>query len=388
MKSISIVVSSFLLYAVSLPVPASGQADAQRGAEVLKRERCLECHAVAGHSEAKQSGAYQKSTPAPDLGRQQPLAYTPARLASVMWNHLPQMWPALRAKKIAIPKLSDQDSEDVFAYLYSRMFFNQPGDAGRGAAIFEEKGCSACHSLSTAYTVEKGGKPPAPNQGPGAAVELWNSVSDPVLLVQEMWNHASRMKDAQASMHVAWVQVTGQDLLDVSAYLNSLPVIHAGPGRFSLPEPGSGRVLFEARCAVCHQGTLTLEKRLANQTLTDVAAAMWNHAPAMMNGPLLGPTEMRRVVAYVWERQYMGPAGDVAKGRAVFAEKRCASCHEGPHAVAIARGERVLTPLKIVSVVWVHGAPMLKESENGGATWPTLSPEDVADLVAYLNTQP
>jgi len=373
-------VSGVVLSVVSLSAPAWGQADAQRGAEVLRRERCLECHTVSGKGAAPPS-----VTLAPDLGKRQPRAYTPATLASVMWNHAPRMWPALEAKKIAIPKLSEQDSEDVFAYFYSLWFFDRPGDAARGAKVFDDKGCSACHSLS----LEEKGPAKGPGaKGPGTPVARWKSAADPVLMVQQMWNHASSMKDALAKKHMNWVTVTGQDLLDVSAYLASLPVAHEFQPEFSLPAPAAGKPLFEARCAVCHQGTLSLERRLSNLTLTEVAADMWNHAPRMMNGPILSPSEMRKVVAYVWERQYMGRTGDVAEGRELYVAKRCASCHEGAGAVAIARGERVFTPLKMVSAVWVHGPSMLKKVEGEGHKWPVLSPEEVADLVAYLNTRP
>jgi len=245
-KRHSLVVSGVVCSLISLSVPVWGQADAQRGAEVLKRERCVECHSVGG----------QKGGTAPDLGRRQAQAYNPARLASVMWNHAPQMWTALEAKKISIPKLTEQDSEDVFAYLYSLMFFDQPGDVSRGAAAFQDKGCVICHALQSPgeNPVTKGPKPaanrPPANKtasGPGLPVALWNSVADPVLLVQQMWNHAASMKEAQASMHLGWLRVTGQDLVDISAYLNSLPVIHAGPGQFSLPQPASGAPLFATR---------------------------------------------------------------------------------------------------------------------------------------------
>jgi mono/diheme cytochrome c family protein len=362
---------------VLLPAPTRGQADAQRGAEVLKRERCVECHTVAGRGGA--AGVPR------DLGKRQAQAFTPAHLASAMWNHAPQMWDALAAKGISTPRLREQDSEDLFAYLYSLQFFDRPGDVAQGAVVFEEKGCSSCHPLDSSDK-KRGARGPA--KGPGAPTAMWSSVSDPVLLVQQMWNHASTMNNAQAAMHIRWVKVTSQDLLDVSAYLNSLPVIHAEPGRFSLPEPRSGKPLFATRCAICHQGTLSLEMRMANMTLTDVAADMWNHAPQMMNAPMLGPTEMRRIVAYVWERQYMGPPGNVAKGRAAFMDKSCAGCHEGQAAVGISRGERVFTPLNMISVVWVHGPDMLKKVAAAGGMWPTLSAEEVADLVAYLNTRP
>lgn len=378
MKMVSPIVSGIV---VLFAAPVWGQADAQRGAAVLRREQCLVCHTVQGRDRRPVSkGKLPHTDTAPDLSKREPRAYTPATLASVMWNHAPRMWPAFEAKGIATPKLSEQDSEDVFAYLYSRRYFDRPGDAGRGGKVFEEKGCAGCHSLTTQQ------------KGPGAPVPSWKSVADPEAMVQQMWNHAAQMKNALAGKDREWVTVSAQDLLDLSAYLESLPGPGGAPrpveGEFSLPSPAAGKPLFDARCAVCHQGTLSLENRLSNMTLTEVAADLWNHAPRMLNKPILTADEMRKIIAYVWERQYMGPAGDVMRGREAFVGKRCASCHEGPSAVAVARGERVFTPLKMVSAVWVHGPEMHRKVVAQGEKWPVLSPEEISDVVAYLNTRP
>jgi mono/diheme cytochrome c family protein len=83
--------------------------DAERGAQVLRRENCLACHSIHG------DGGHS----APDLGRRATERYTPAVLASVMWNHAPAMWTAMAAKTMTPPSLTAQDSDDLFAYFLS-----------------------------------------------------------------------------------------------------------------------------------------------------------------------------------------------------------------------------------------------------------------------------
>ena len=54
-------------------------------------------------------------------------SYTPAHLATTMWNHAPVMWGAMDAAGIRRPKLSAGDAADLFAYFYSTRFFDKPG---------------------------------------------------------------------------------------------------------------------------------------------------------------------------------------------------------------------------------------------------------------------
>ena len=56
----------------------AGAADLERGAAVLRESRCLECHNFR------------------EEGRGEPVErYTPAALASAMWNHTPLAWSAI-----------------------------------------------------------------------------------------------------------------------------------------------------------------------------------------------------------------------------------------------------------------------------------------------------
>src|SRR4029077_8790202 len=118
-----------LLCAVLLAAPAcfAAAAGAEQGAEVLRRENCLLCHSLQGEG----------GTSAPDLARRVAQNFTPAALASLMWNHAPTMWAEIAAKNIPMPRLTQADAENLFAYLYSVRFFDRLGDAGRGKQLFD-----------------------------------------------------------------------------------------------------------------------------------------------------------------------------------------------------------------------------------------------------------
>lgn len=353
-----------------IPFALWGQSggDAYRGAAILEKEHCTGCHSIGG------KGGHT----APDLGVRTSRQYTPSVMASVMWNHAPAMWSAMDAQGLAHPAIGDKQAGDLFAYFYSIRYFEKPGDAGRGKRVFESKHCAECHAL------EPGGA------GPGNAVSQWTAIADPVLLVDQMWNHSSLMKKAFEARKLDWVTLSSQDLVDITVYLQNLPSMRGKLANFWLPGPEGGEALFHGKgCAGCHIGPLALEKRLANQTLIDVAASMWNHAPRMPDAAMVSTEEMRQIVSYVWQTQYLGASGSVSRGRKAFEKKNCASCHSGQStAPDLRRGERPYSPVSMVAVLWQHGPAMLERMKQQKMAWPRLSPGDVSDLVAYLNDKP
>ncbi|HEY4364273.1 MAG TPA: c-type cytochrome [Bryobacteraceae bacterium] len=356
-----------IAFLVLAPGGFGAAANAERGAEVLHRENCLLCHSLRGEG----------GTSAPDLSRRIAQNYTPAALASLVWNHAPSMWAEIEAQKIPMPRLSQTDSEDLFAYLYSTRFFDHPGDAGRGKQLFADKHCAECHALM----------PPA--KGPGNAVSTWKSLADPIMLVERMWNHSAAMRKEMSKRQLE-VTLTGPELSDLTVYLQNFQPKSTTVSSFSIPDPASGKPLFEADCAQCHKGSLSLARTPAGKTLTDLAAGMWNHVPHMLTLPMVRPDDMSKIVSYLWEQQYLGPAGNASRGKKTFEEKRCASCHDDPGLAAahFRRDSRVFTPLTMVTVVWAHGPQMQAQMKQRGVAWPRLSPEDVSNLVAYLNTRP
>ncbi|HZT30629.1 MAG TPA: c-type cytochrome [Bryobacteraceae bacterium] len=343
--------------------------DSQRGERVFQTERCAQCHSV------NRKGGKT----APDLGSRVDRSFTPALLASTMWNHAPVMWAAMEGMGIERPKLSADAAADLFAFFYSSRFFDKPGDAGRGERVFHDKHCGSCHGVRDSLAEDA---PP---------VVKWESLSDPVVLVQQMWNHSGRMREAFARRHLGWVQLSTQDLLDILAWLRQLPEMQSAASRFSYTSGQGGQALFEVKgCIRCHTGNLSLDNRLHDLTLTDIAVDMWNHAPRMIQPPPeLKAGEMRQLLSYLWMRQFVYASGDAVHGKQVFSEKRCASCHmRGAFGAPPLPGQgRSYSEVTIMSALWHHGPQMFARMRQAKIPWPRFNnAQQLTDLIAYLNS--
>src|SRR6202050_4899223 len=160
------ILSSGMVWAALPPVIPG---DSGRGARLFESERCVECHSVNGKG----------GKMALDLSAHVDRGFTPALLASAMWNHAPIMWAAMEGARIERPKPSPEDAAALFAYLYSTRFFDKPGDAARGKEAFAARHCAECHGITESRAE---GAPP---------VVKWESLGQPVVLVQQMWDHSS-----------------------------------------------------------------------------------------------------------------------------------------------------------------------------------------------------
>jgi mono/diheme cytochrome c family protein len=341
--------------------------DARRGEQLFKTEQCVQCHSLDGKG----------GSSAPDLGKQIDRNFTPAVMASLMWNHAPAMWAGMKKQGIVKATMSGESASDLFAYFVSARFFEKPGDAGRGKAVFAAKHCADCHGLTA-------------SKDPGAPpVAKWESLADPIVLAQQMWNHAGKMKQAFAGRKLQWAPVTAQELTDMLVYLKNQPETRQVPNTFTMPATNSGEAVFKAKgCVGCHTGKMALEARLRNQTLTDIAASMWNHHPPAMKNPppSMSQDEMRQLLAYVWARQYFRGEGSADRGKRVFAEKSCATCHGGGSAPKLAKGKDGHSEITMVSALWDHGPRMLDAMAQSKIEWPRFTAQQMSDVVAYLNS--
>lgn len=358
--------------AVSLAARAADlSADSARGEQVFETVACVQCHSVNGRG----------GSGAPDLGLTLDRGFTPATLAATMWNHAPGMWAAMHDRQIVAGDLNEQAAQDLMAFFYSARFFEKPGDAARGKRAFESRGCQGCHGLSGA--IKSGGKP----------VSSWDSLQDPIALIEAMWNHRAQMQAESASRGVPAPQISAQDLTDMLVYLRNLPGMREKAGVFRTETARAGDAVFQSSgCAKCHQNADTLAQNVQGQTLTEIAADMWNHAPRMAAAGApsvtLAPGQMRALVSAFWSAKFFTDAGRAAAGSRVFAAKNCTVCHNdaasgAPHLPAPGRE---FSGASMISVLWRHGPRMLDLMKTKSLEWPRFDGPQMADLIAYLNS--
>jgi mono/diheme cytochrome c family protein len=362
--------TALLLISPALAVSQRLPADSVRGERLFESEHCIECHSIDG------KGGHS----ATDLGRRFDRDFTPAALTSTMWNHAPTMWSAMRTRNVQSIHLDDQAAADLFAYFYSARFFEKPGDAGRGKRLFTGQSCAQCHGISD-------------RTNPAARpVREWQSLGDAIALTTAMWNHSATMGTELTRKGIKLPEITGQDLTDLLVYLRNLPAARDAIHTFQTTAGSGGKELFESKgCAKCHPGNdAPAARRLKGQTLTDVAAQMWDHGlriPAAYSH--LEPSEMREVLSYVWAAQFFESTGDAGRGKRVFAAKRCATCHDQGTggAPSLKHGTRKVSEITMVSALWRHGPTMLALMTEKKMPWPRFNAREMSDVIAYLNTR-
>jgi cytochrome c len=343
-------------------------ADSERGEKLFHTQGCIQCHAIHGKGGSE----------GPDLGRRIARGYTPALLASTMWNHGPSMWSVMRRQGVDIRDLDPGSAADLFAFFASSRFFDMPADAGRGKRAFEENRCADCHRLGASASSVA---PP---------VAKWQGLSDPIALAESMWNHSSRMQQEFARRNIPWPELTAQELSDMLVYLRNLPETRATRLRVRTTPGERGAAMIHSKgCDNCHTGALDLRSRSQGKTLTDMAAAMWNHAPKMERASIrFEPGEMNEILSHLWSSGMLDARGSATRGEKVFGAKRCSACHGADAAGApdlrAAKG-REYTSLTMISALWRHGPAMLDRMREKSIPWPRLSANDMSDLIAFLN---
>jgi cytochrome c2 len=345
---------------------ASG--DAGRGEQLFQSEQCIQCHSFQGKG----------GTTAPDLSKRIDRNYTPAVMASLMWNHAPKMWSTMSREGVARPTLTTQSAADLFAYFISERYFERPGDAARGKLAFTAQHCADCHGITSSPVA---GAPP---------VAKWESLSDALVLAQQMWNHGAKMHEAFAQRKLAWGRLTSQELTDMLVYLQNLPETKGRAANFQIPPAEEGEKLFQSKgCVNCHAGATALENMLKNQTMTDIAVDMWDHQPKMKQPPpVFTADEMRQIVSYIWARQYFTGNGSAERGKKFFTGKKCTACHDDPGSGApkLGKGKDAHSDITMVAALWGHGPRMLEVMAQKKIAWPQFTAQEMSDVIAYLNS--
>lgn len=170
------------------------------GKRLFSLKGCDSCHAI--HGKGGRLG--------PDLTKRD-FYKSVTEIAGSMWNHNPAMWKRMREVGADRPKFNGNEMADVIAYLYFTRYVDAPGNAAKGKKLFEQKGCSECHSLGRGQ-----GERIGPNLGDSPAL------ASPVHLTTAMWNHAPTMEKLVNEKGLAWPKFEGDEMCDLVEYLTSL----------------------------------------------------------------------------------------------------------------------------------------------------------------------
>ncbi len=381
-----VAVAALLLWPLG---PASAQPlfsptqDPVAGSRIFGAKGCVKCHAINGMG----------GKIGPDLGRiPRPRSFYD--LAAAMWNHLPTMAERMRQLGISRPHLDPRETGDLIAFLFTLDYFDPPANLQAGKRLFTEKKCVVCHQAGGTGGVV------------GPNLDFLTQYGSPILVAAAMWNHGPAMAEAMRARRIERPTFTDLELLNLIAYLKSASPAPAEGPLYLLPgRPDVGQRLFvEKGCVECHsaggQGGRAgpdLAERGLHRSLTQFAAAMWNKAPAMLEAmkargislPQLWPEEMADLVAYLYSVRYFAEPGDPRKGRERLTDKGCLGCHSlsgqgGKVASDLARVKGLDAPATVIAALWNHSFIMKHRTERRQASWPQFRPEEMADLVAFL----
>ena len=262
-----------------------------------------------------------------------------------------------------------------------------PGNVKDGWKVFTVKKCSVCHSIWG-----EGGR-----GGPdlGTLPESYVSQSQ---LAALMWNHGPEMWGKMETKKISPQKMDKKEMADLFAFLYFIRYIDE-PGN-----PRNGKALMETKhCSKCHpvlkEGTkedLSPWGMYTNPILW--AQMMWNHVPQMEREmkkkglPLVEfkGNEMIDIIAYIrslsstMDKVYLSP-GDPQSGKKLFAQKGCIQCHSPQGESDLSKKKDFPRTLgQLSGMMWNHSHKMWKGMEEKGMERPTLSPQEMADLVAYL----
>ncbi len=171
------------------------KGNAASGERLFAEMRCATCHSV--------KGVGGKSAPA--LGPQSGQAYTPNVMVSSLWSHVTKMWDAMERAGISAPKLTAQQSADLFAYFGGVATGDKPGNAAQGKKVYEAKLCASCHD----------------NQYFAPDLSSHAGRVTAFTMAEGLWDHGRGMLSRMVSRNAAWQTLTPDELGHLIAYLNS-----------------------------------------------------------------------------------------------------------------------------------------------------------------------
>lgn len=271
--------------------------------------------------------------------------------------------------------------------------FTAGQDPIAGARLFKDKGCTGCHTVD--------------GRGGGVGPDLSRTPRPHTFydLAAALWNHAPQMASAMKRTARSRPQLSANETGHIAAYLFTLDYFDPAGNA------DEGRRLFTAkRCVACHRIGETggsvgprLDTLKPYGSPIALAAAMWNHGPAMtaamaakgIERPVFDRAEMTNLIAFINRASPSPPSGRlyvlpgrIDEGAKAFAEKRCAQCHAPTAAsgatIDLVERQANKSLVEFAATMWNKAPAMTTEMKTRGVSVPHLSPQTMADIVAYL----
>ena len=401
-------------------MPEGGDAD--RGRTAVSSRRCATCHAIEGRG-----GDTAVS-----------LDHSGAKLAPA-WLFSFLTAPHVIRPRTAMPdiRLTDAEAADVVAYATEQLVPDtalppwtrfdgpmQPERAPEGARLFAELGCAGCHTVAGVTPVPTGVRLadlsrrrasdlPRPATGEPAA-DLPSYVARKVVAPADFDTtgaEPARMPGFALSPEDAQAVGVAVSALAPAAF-GAEYIRDAAKAPFAPPVGEIGGLFERFRCLVCHRiggrggdvsrvpldgaGTRMQRAWLAGFLKSPTTLRM-SQAERM---PVLGLTDPEAEALAAWISLTLTsdapavdplPAGDAAKGRALYTARRCGECHtvsgeggmQGP--VLDGVGDRLRG--EYLAALLVDPARVI-ERRHGDRALPSGEAADVAAYLAGLRAAP
>jgi mono/diheme cytochrome c family protein len=356
------------------------------GRMVFNEKGCIQCHAIYGRGGDR--GA--------DLGEDK-FYGSYLDLASLMWNHFPEMYEDIQEYNFNFPEFTSSDMKQLVAYLfYSRFLVEPKSNDFRGRKMLRSKGCFDCHKFG----------------GEGGEIGPEFSSSDlyfsPVAIAELMWNHGPAMMDIFKNNKIDRPEIDDDEMEDLtSGILSYMRPTRILSETYYLGNPFKGKKLSESKgCMQCHSfrgvgGKLgpDFDEVDFNYTVIQIAGKMWNHGPKMweimvkesITFPVFKKGEMADVIAYMYYLKLEDEPGDIEKGSQIISQIGCLSCHSvggknSENSIDFSTLPGMDASLDLVTNMWNHAPNISRKLKDKKIAWPELSSRDMANIHTYLQS--
>ncbi|MCC6344283.1 MAG: hypothetical protein IT166_18935 [Bryobacterales bacterium] len=153
--------------------------DPEKGKAILRMRECASCH----------NGKL--------LVGSEPRDHTLTELSATLWDHAPMMmnFP---------PSLNGIEISNLLAFLWQSGYFEMPGNAVHGKAVFEEKSCALCHQSSKENTPFPGRKG-----------------FDAASMIAALWSHPPQVLEQARGKGIVWPRFDAVEMADLIAYIRN-----------------------------------------------------------------------------------------------------------------------------------------------------------------------